>query len=143
MIVLGTGALMCALALTGALRMARECGCVAPRFDGGGILHMSELLAAFAIGMLLLLRGRVDQRLGRQVAGVLLAIGGAFGTQWLVVMVDESAGDLLHLLDRHGVLALPVLAAPMLMGCGALLIFSRPARVPCRSRRCRSCDPGA
>jgi peptidoglycan/LPS O-acetylase OafA/YrhL len=143
MIVLVTGGLMCALALAGALRLARECGCVAPKFNGGSVLHVAELLAAFAIGMLLLLRGRIDRRLGRQVAGVLLAIGGAFGTQWLVVMVDESAGDLLHLLDRHGVLALPVLAAPVLVGCGALLIFSRPARAPCRSRRCRSCGPGA
>lgn len=136
--VICVGGLMCALALAGALRIASECACVAPQMNGANLLHMAELLAALAIGLLLLLRGRVDRRLGRQVAGVLLAIGGAFGSWWLIVMVDESAGDLLHLLDRHGVLALPVLAAPVLMGCGALLIFSPAARRgarQCRRRR--------
>ncbi|HSV59673.1 MAG TPA: hypothetical protein VLJ19_12300 [Variovorax sp.] len=80
----------------------------------------------------------VSRRLGRQVAGVLLAIGGAFGSQLLIVMIDESAGDLLLLLDRHGVLALPVLAAPLLVVCGTLLIFSPAARRAgrlCRRRR--------
>ena len=80
----------------------------------------------------------IGRRLGRQVAGVLLATGGAFGSRWLIVMIEESAGDLWLLLDRHGVLALPELAAPVLVVWGALLIFSPAARRAgrlCRRRR--------
>jgi len=96
---------------------------------------MAVPASLFAIGLLLLWHGRVSYRLGRQLAGVLVATSGAVGMRLLVMLVDESAGSLGYLLDHFSVGGLLVLASPAVLGSGLLMVFAAAPRA--EGRRCR------
>ena len=132
-VVLWTGGVLSALGLIGAIHIIHAG--LRSRFTLAAQLDLAMPASVFAIGLLLLWHGRVSFRLGRQLAGVLVATSGAVGLRLLIVLLDASAGSLTYLLDHFSVPGLLVLASPAVLGCGLLMVFAAAPRS--EGRRCR------
>ena len=132
-LVLWTGGILSALGLTGVIHIVKVC--LRTDFSMYAQLDLAVPASVLAVGLLLLWHGRVSPRLGRQLAGVLVATSGALGLRLLIVLLDQSAGSLTYLLDHAGVPSLLILASPAVLGVGLLLVFTGMQRN--EGRRCR------
>lgn len=120
--VLWAGGFLSTLGLGGVIHIVEVC--LRTDFSVASQMDLALPGAALAAGLLLLWHGRLSLRLGRQLAGVVVAAGGALGTRLLVVLIDQSAGSLGYLLDHVGVPSLLMLASPAALGVGLLLVFA-------------------